>query len=213
MQASLSSAKSKSHQRSISLGHFDEASRRECSVAFRRKGVDEVDKEDDNQEENSHLNPTTSAGTSSGPLCQMDEAEMKLLRAGPSAAYVKGHRRSISLRQRFEYSYDFILTELENARVVAGKTVTNAKDTVWKVCHYRHLPNWMQDNEYLHQGHRPPLPSFWECTKSIFRIHTETGNIWTHGLGAIFFLCKSTLVARNLTFKRPCRWNQWTIFH
>ncbi|XP_017847523.1 adiponectin receptor protein isoform X2 [Drosophila busckii] len=58
----------------------------------------------------------------------------------------------------------------------------------WKVCHYRHLPKWLQDNDFLHRGHRPPLPSFRACFKSIFRLHTETGNIWTHLLGCIAFL-------------------------
>ena len=44
------------------------------------------------------------------------------------------------------------------------------------------LPQWLQDNDFLHFGHRPPLPTI-ECFKSIIRIHTETGNIWTHLLG------------------------------
>uniref|UniRef100_A0A8C9CNT2 Uncharacterized protein n=1 Tax=Phocoena sinus TaxID=42100 RepID=A0A8C9CNT2_PHOSS len=43
---------------------------------------------------------------------------------------------------------------------------------VWEGC-------W-RDNDYLLHGHRPPMPSFRACFKSIFRIHTETGNIWTH---------------------------------
>lgn len=46
----------------------------------------------------------------------------------------------------------------------------------------------MQDNDFLHAGHRPPLPSFYACFKSIFRIHTETGNIWTHLLGTLLFI-------------------------
>lgn len=58
----------------------------------------------------------------------------------------------------------------------------------WKACHFQSLPNWMKDNEYLHFGHRPELPSFAECFKSIFRIHTETGNIWTHLLGSVAML-------------------------
>ena len=52
----------------------------------------------------------------------------------------------------------------------------------WKVIHFSHLPQWLQDNDFLHFGHRPPLPTI-ECFKSIIRIHTETGNIWTHLLG------------------------------
>ena len=54
----------------------------------------------------------------------------------------------------------------------------------WKVIHFSHLPQWLQDNDFLHFGHRPPLPTG-ECFKSIIRIHTETGNIWTHLLGSI----------------------------
>ena len=52
----------------------------------------------------------------------------------------------------------------------------------WKVIHFSSLPQWLQDNDFLHFGHRPPLPTV-ECFKSIIRIHTETGNIWTHLLG------------------------------
>jgi len=61
----------------------------------------------------------------------------------------------------------------------------------WKVCHFSKLPAWMQDNEFLLDGHRPPLPSFRVCFKSIFRIHTETGNIWTHMVGCFLFICIS----------------------
>lgn len=57
-----------------------------------------------------------------------------------------------------------------------------------KVVVFENLPKWLQDNDYLRKGHRPPLPSFLECFKSIFRIHTETGNIWTHLLGQVAFI-------------------------
>jgi len=53
----------------------------------------------------------------------------------------------------------------------------------WTICHFHALPKWLQDNDFIWQGYRPPLPSFWDCIKSIFSIHTETGNIWTHMLG------------------------------
>ncbi|VDN55882.1 unnamed protein product [Dracunculus medinensis] len=50
------------------------------------------------------------------------------------------------------------------------------------------MPDWLQDNEYLRTGHRPPLPSFGSCVKSIFSLHTETGNIWTHMYGCAAFI-------------------------
>ena len=59
----------------------------------------------------------------------------------------------------------------------------------WRVVHHHALPDWLKDNDFLHTGHRPPTNSFCECFKSIFRIHTETGNIWTHLLGKMTSVC------------------------
>jgi len=59
---------------------------------------------------------------------------------------------------------------------------------VWKGCNFNALPQWLQDNDFLHTGHRPQLKSFYLCFKSIFRIHTETVNIWTHLIGCLAFL-------------------------
>uniref|UniRef100_A0A8C6BZ22 Adiponectin receptor protein 1 n=1 Tax=Monodon monoceros TaxID=40151 RepID=A0A8C6BZ22_MONMO len=50
----------------------------------------------------------------------------------------------------------------------------------WRVIPHEVLPDWLKDNDYLLHGHRPPMPSFWACFKSIFLFHTETGNFWTH---------------------------------
>lgn len=75
-----------------------------------------------------------------------------------------------------------------NAAEQAEEFVRKVWEASWKVCHYKNLPKWLQDNDFLHKGHRPPLPSFGACFKSIFRIHTETGNIWTHLLGCVAFI-------------------------
>lgn len=75
-----------------------------------------------------------------------------------------------------------------NAAEQAEEFVRKVWEASWKVCHYRHLPQWLQDNNFLHRNHRPPLPSFRACFKSVFRIHTETGNIWTHLLGCVAFI-------------------------
>ncbi|KAK0173277.1 hypothetical protein PV328_006499 [Microctonus aethiopoides] len=87
-----------------------------------------------------------------------------------------------------------------NAAEQAEEFVRKVWEASWNQCHFRNLPRWLQDNDFLHAGHRPPLPSFYACFKSIFRIHTETGNIWTHLLGcvafigmAIFFLTRPTM--------------------
>ena len=58
----------------------------------------------------------------------------------------------------------------------------------WKSLPFDNLPHWMQDNAFLTDAHRPPMYSFTGCFKSMFRMHTETWNIWTHFLGFIFFV-------------------------
>ena len=73
-----------------------------------------------------------------------------------------------------------------------------AKDVVerirhWNVIQFEKLPKWLKDNEHLHFGHRPELRSFAECFKSIFRIHTETGNIWTHLIGFVAFVIATVI--------------------
>ena len=74
----------------------------------------------------------------------------------------------------------------ENAQVMVQSCVQKLRN--WKACHFEKLPSWMRDNDFLHFGHRPELPSFAECFRSNFRIHTETGNIWTHLIGFVAFV-------------------------
>jgi len=80
----------------------------------------------------------------------------------------------------------------------ATKSGEMAKSAMRKVKHWNHLsyaklPNWMKDNEFLQFGHRPELNSFRECFKSIFGIHSETGNIWTHLIGFVIFVAYAIL--------------------
>ena len=58
----------------------------------------------------------------------------------------------------------------------------------WNAVSFEVLPKWLQDNEFLKCSHRPPMYSFRGCIKSMFRMHTETWNIWTHFLAFVFFL-------------------------
>ena len=69
----------------------------------------------------------------------------------------------------------------------------------WKAVHFDTLPDWLKDNEFLRRHHRPPMYSMRGCLKSMFRLHTETLNIWTHLIGFIFFtfLTASVYVLRD----------------
>lgn len=45
----------------------------------------------------------------------------------------------------------------------------------------------MKFNANIRTGYRINFDSYWKLTKSLFMIHNETVNVWTHLLGMIFF--------------------------
>ena len=45
-------------------------------------------------------------------------------------------------------------------------------------CHFEDLPAWLKDNEHIHYFYRRPEISYAKCFQSLFRLHSETGNIW-----------------------------------
>lgn len=57
----------------------------------------------------------------------------------------------------------------ENAEKIVLKAVS---DVCWNVRHFKELPHWLQENDYLLFGHRPELGSFKSCVKSMFKLHT-----------------------------------------
>lgn len=95
------------------------------------------------------------------------------------------------LEDGFHAAADFSSDVAAQAGEIAGQAGEICRKVIeasWKVCHFQALPHWLQDNDYLIWGHRPPLPSFTACFQSLFRIHTETGNIWTHLIGCVTFV-------------------------
>lgn len=52
---------------------------------------------------------------------------------------------------------------------------------------FQTIPTYLKDNEFIVTGYRPHMP-FTESFKSLFRLHNETGNIWTHLLGFLLFV-------------------------
>ncbi|KAL7063796.1 hypothetical protein AAHC03_04433 [Spirometra sp. Aus1] len=115
----------------------------------------------------------------------------------------RSHRRSSS------YGGELFSSATREISEVASRVVEQAEGLVlhlweqgWRVVHHTSLPLWLRDNDYLLWGHRPPLTSFQACFRSIFRLHTETVNIWTHLIGSICFLvlCVSFLIQPGIKF-------------
>ena len=56
-----------------------------------------------------------------------------------------------------------------------------------KLTNYENIPDWYKYNKHIYYGYRFPYLNFKKLTQSIFTIHNETFNIWTHLLGSVLF--------------------------
>ena len=53
---------------------------------------------------------------------------------------------------------------------------------------YHEVPTWMQENAYILHYYLPVSTSTISCFKNIFKLHNQTGNIWTHLLPSLIFI-------------------------
>lgn len=49
---------------------------------------------------------------------------------------------------------------------------------------YHSMPEYLQDNEFITRFYRPAGVPFRRTLLSLFDIHNETGNVWSHLIGA-----------------------------
>ncbi|KAI9039418.1 hemolysin-III family protein [Aspergillus affinis] len=57
-----------------------------------------------------------------------------------------------------------------------------------QVFHISHLPKWMQLDPYIMHWYRPQLDSFEDCFWSLFYLHNESINTWSHLLPGTYFV-------------------------
>jgi hypothetical protein len=48
---------------------------------------------------------------------------------------------------------------------------------------FAELPDYLQDNEFIKRHYRSPNMPIKRTLRSLFDVHNETGNVWTHLLG------------------------------
>ena len=51
------------------------------------------------------------------------------------------------------------------------------------------VDEFVADNPFLLTGFRIGFHTYWDAARSLFMVHNETMNVWSHLLGAIGFLC------------------------
>lgn len=85
------------------------------------------------------------------------------------------------------------------ARTSADTVLHAAKSIEQKAQHsllqiWDELPQWRRDNAFIHSGYRQIRASYIHALRSLFYLHNESVNIWTHLLGAIVAVSTSAYV-------------------
>lgn len=73
------------------------------------------------------------------------------------------------------------------ARTKAAAAAAKAS-TLPRLHSFEDLPDYLRDNEYIVGGYRTEQKSVWDSVLTVFSLHNETGNVWTHFLGFFLFL-------------------------
>ena len=57
-----------------------------------------------------------------------------------------------------------------------------------RIGHFHEANNYQKDNEYIHSGYRLHFSSKKKILRSLFMLHNESVNVWSHLLGVVVFL-------------------------
>ena len=77
---------------------------------------------------------------------------------------------------------------------VTSETVSHIEDTQQKttkpfIGNIEQAEEFQRTNKYIQRGYRVNFNSFWDATRTLFMIHNETVNVWSHLIGAFLFIC------------------------
>lgn len=75
--------------------------------------------------------------------------------------------------------------ETDDAEFV-DPTENIARPTKYVLSNFEQLPKFLADNEFVRRGYRVHF-SFKLCLVSLFKLHNETLNVWTHLVGTLMF--------------------------
>lgn len=90
-----------------------------------------------------------------------------------------------NLRRRRPSTTESILTTLQTLEKKAESKLLLLWDD---------LPPWRRDNAFIHSGYRQIRASYAHSFQSLFYLHNESVNIWTHLLGALAAIISSFYV-------------------
>lgn len=74
--------------------------------------------------------------------------------------------------------------------------------------HISEIPQWMAENRFIRRGYRAGY-TMRMCVRSVFALHNETMNVWTHLIGFVFFAAFGVMM---LAFVIKPSWMHYAIF-
>ncbi|RIB06552.1 hemolysin-III related-domain-containing protein [Gigaspora rosea] len=77
-------------------------------------------------------------------------------------------------------------------------------------CSFSELPHWLQDNVDILKGYRRPTFSYLKCLQSLFYLHNESVNIWSHLMGGVIFTLFSVITYSYMSTHPSINW--WDFF-
>ncbi|KAI7856247.1 hemolysin-III related-domain-containing protein [Circinella umbellata] len=90
------------------------------------------------------------------------------------------------------------MNEQKKPLITPTTDIDNKKQDQYKTLIWSEIPKWMRFNPYILSGYRPPSNNYITCIKSIFKLHNESLNIWTHLFGLIiilFYLVQEAIIS------------------
>jgi adiponectin receptor len=76
---------------------------------------------------------------------------------------------------------------MEENKVETIETKVEVKES-WYIGEQKDCPEFMKDNEYILGGYRIGFNSKRRILRSLFMVHNESVNVWSHLIGATLFV-------------------------
>ncbi|KAJ0025101.1 hypothetical protein Pint_08633 [Pistacia integerrima] len=104
------------------------------------------------------------------------------------------NHRTVDSSEKFD---EFLDCEDANEVCLKRRKAKDWKKVKCQLVEYNYLPGYLRDNEYILGYYRAEWP-LKQILFSLFSIHNETLNVWTHLIGFFLFLCLTIYTAMSV---------------
>ncbi|KJE94525.1 adiponectin receptor 1b [Capsaspora owczarzaki ATCC 30864] len=115
----------------------------------------------------------------------------EMMHAGATLLHDAAVESVEAVKHATAHAIDAMATASKTATDRAHHLVERVEETVHNIFalySFHHIPDWLRDNDFIIGGYRTQMNSFRACFNSMFYLHNETGNIYSHLIGFTIFL-------------------------